>query len=100
MIKHIVMWKLKDHGWGAGKTDNARKMKALLEQLKGSIPEIRHIEVGINVIPSEAPSDVVLYSEFATKEDLEAYQKHPEHIKVAAFIKEVVLDRRVVDYEA
>lgn len=99
MIKHIVMWKLKDYAWGAGKTDNIRKMKSLLEALKGSISEIKRIEVGVNVIPSEAAYDVVLYSEFDSLDALAAYQKHPEHVKVGAFIKEVVIDRRVVDYE-
>lgn len=99
MIKHIVMWKLKDYAWGAGKTDNIRKMKSLLEALKGEIKEIRKIEVGVNVVQSEAAYDVVLYSEFDSLDALTAYQKHPEHVKVGAFIKEVVIDRRVVDYE-
>jgi len=41
---------------------------------------------------------VVLYSEFRSQKDLEAYQRHPEHIRVAEFIEKVREERRVVDY--
>ncbi|MDH4099716.1 MAG: Dabb family protein [Nitrospirota bacterium] len=99
MIKHIVMWKMKDYAWGAGKTDNIRKMKALLEALPAQIKEIKALEVGVNVVASDAAYDVVLYTEFASLDALATYQKHPEHVKVAGFIKEVVIDRKVVDYE-
>ncbi len=98
MLKHIVLWKLRDFAEGAGKEQNARKMKAELEALKGKIPQIRHIEVGINTIPSEASYDVALYSEFANEQDLEVYQKHPEHLKVADFVGKVRENRVVVDY--
>jgi|SRR3990172_526234 hypothetical protein len=100
MIKHIVLWKLKASAEGAGKEQNARKMKAELEALKGKIPQIRHIEVGINMVPSDAAYDVALYSEFATESDLDAYQKHPEHLKVADFVGKVRESRVVVDYRA
>ena len=99
MIKHLVMWKLKDFAGGATKTVNALKMKELLESLKNKISMIKDIEVGINVINTDASADVVLYSEFKNMDDLNAYQKHPEHEKVVSFIKEVVVERRVVDYE-
>ncbi len=70
----------------------------MLEALKGKIPEIKELEVGMDVNRSEAASDVVLYSVFENKEALEAYQKHPEHVKVVGFVKEVSAERRVVDY--
>jgi stress responsive alpha/beta barrel protein len=99
MMKHIVMWRLKDFTNGANKEENAKKLKSLLESLKGNISEIRCIEVGINVNPSNAAFDVVLYSEFDSLSDLEAYQKHPEHLKIVSFVNEVRLERGVVDYE-
>jgi stress responsive alpha/beta barrel protein len=99
MLKHIVMWRLKDFANGANKEENAKKLKSLLESLKGNISEIRCIEVGINVNPSNAAFDVVLYSEFDSLSDLEAYQKHPEHLKIVSFVNEVRLERGVVDYE-
>nr|NIP29005.1 Dabb family protein [Candidatus Dadabacteria bacterium]NIQ12849.1 Dabb family protein [Candidatus Dadabacteria bacterium] len=82
MIKHIVMWKLKDTHNGLEKKDNALKLKKELEDLKNKIVEIQEIEVGINFNESEAACDVVLYSSFNSKEDLTTYQKHPDHMKV------------------
>ncbi|MGQ3685674.1 MAG: Dabb family protein [Candidatus Loosdrechtia sp.] len=99
MIKHIVMWKLKDFAEETNKTGNAVKIKELLESLKGKIPEIKHIEVGIDISRADSSSDVVLYSEFDCLEDLDAYQKHPEHMNIVQFVKEVCVERRVADYE-
>ena len=82
MIKHIVMWKLKDSAKGVGKKENAQRMKKEIEALKDKIEQIIHIEVGFNFNNSEAAHDVVLYSEFASKEDLQVYQQHPEHMKL------------------
>jgi len=100
MIKHIVMWKLKEVSECGDRLHNAKKMKHELEALKTKIPQIRHIEVGINDIPSDASYDVVLYSEFNNDEDLALYQKHPEHQKVADFIAKARERRAVVDYHA
>jgi hypothetical protein len=98
MIKHIVLWKLKDFAEGASREQNAKRMKLELEALKKKIPLIRHIEVGINMMPSEGADDVALYSEFANEQDLDSYQKHPEHIRIADFVAKVRESRAVVDY--
>ena len=60
MIKHIVMWKLKDNN----KEENAKKIKTMLEGLKSEIKEIEEIEVGININKSDASMDVCLVSVF------------------------------------
>lgn len=98
MLKHIVLFKLKPAAEGASKEENAKKIKRDLEALKEAIPQIRHIEVGINVIPSETAYDIAIYSEFADEKDLNIYMKHPEHVKVAEFIGKVRESRVVVDY--
>lgn len=100
MIKHIVAWKLKDEAEGNNKKENAKIIKERLEALRNIIAEIKNIEVGVNINDSSAAYDAVLYSEFETIEDLEKYQKHPEHVKVAEFIGKIREDRIVVDYEA
>ncbi len=99
MIKHIVMWKIKEVAEGLTKEKIAEKIKRDAEVLKDKIKEIRELEIGINVKPSEAAYDVVLYSTFDTMEDLDRYQTHPEHVKVAEFIGKVREARVVVDYE-
>ena len=99
MIKHIVMWTLKDSAEGADKAANARKMKELLEALPPLIPVLRALEVGTDVFAAAPACDVILYTAFDTRADLDAYQVHPEHQKVVAFVKQVVTSRSVVDYE-
>lgn len=99
MIKHIVMWTLKDSALGADKAANARKMKEQLEALPGRIPGLLSLEVGIDVFAANPACEVVLYSTFATRADLDVYQGHPEHLKVVEFVKQVVASRGVLDYE-
>ncbi len=100
MIKHIVFFNLADHAEGKNKLENAQFIKTALENLINLIPEIKKIEVGIN--SPEAPAgnfDLSLYSEFESMADLDAYQIHPEHKKVAAYIGKIKTDRACVDYE-
>ena len=99
MIKHIVMWKIKDQYQGLNKEEICIKIKNDLESLKNIISEIVKIEVGINILESTASFDLVLYSEFTNEEALKFYQSHEEHRKVAAFIGEVSESRIVVDYK-
>lgn len=98
MLKHIVMWKLKDEAEGATKAENAKKMQQMLEALPAKIPGVLALEVGLNVLDGPTASDVCLYSEFPSLEVMLAYQEHPEHQKCVAFIKGVVSERRAVDY--
>ncbi len=98
MIKHIVMFKMKDSAEGADKGENIQRIKSKLEALPGKIEEIRFFEVGINSIDTSAAYDLVLCSEFDGKEELFRYQKHPEHVKVAEFVHKVCENRVVVDY--
>jgi len=99
VIKHIVMWRLKDSAAGASREENAKKLKQSLEDLKDKIRDIKALEVGINFNASPAAFDVVLYSEFADMEGLDSYQNHPEHLKIVDFVGEIRTDRAVVDYE-
>lgn len=99
MIKHIVIWKLKEQSGESGNSVQAKKLKAEIEALAGEIPEIRHIEVGLNMSGSDQSGDVALYSEFDSLTDLDIYQNHPAHQKVVEFVREIAMDRRVADYE-
>ena len=96
MIKHIVMWKFKDEVSEVDKVE----MKRQLEALKGLVPTLLDIEMGLNVSVGDATKDMVLYSEFESMEGLTAYAGHPEHLKVVEFVKPLVCERAVVDYEA
>jgi len=99
MIKHIVMWKMKKNHNAAESAMNALEIKKRLERLTSTIIQIKELEVGMNFSNSENAYDVVLYSEFDSKNDLEHYLKHPEHVKVKAYIDSVVAERGIVDFE-
>ncbi len=95
MIKHVVMWKFKNEASEADKLE----MKRQLEALKGVVPSLVDIKIGMDVSSKEASMDMVLYTEFKSLEDLAAYAGHPEHLKVVEFVKPLVCERAVVDYQ-
>lgn len=99
MIKHIVMWKLKESSEGHNKKSLAHQLKEKLEKLVPLIPEITRLEVGIDHSDSPQASDIVLCSEFPSWEALESYRIHPDHQAVAQWLGTITLERRVVDYE-
>jgi len=100
MIKHVVMWKLKDFANGKSKSENALEIKHKLEALKEVIPGILKLEVGIDFSKTENSSDIVLYSEFDSRESLNKYQMHPEHEKLKPFVLSCRTERRIVDFES
>jgi hypothetical protein len=93
------MWKIKDSHEGMDKNEIIGRVKQDLEGLKNSIPEIKTMEIGRNSNELPTSFDIALYSEFESMEDLEIYKEHPEHVKVAQFIRQVTADAVVVDYE-
>ncbi len=98
MIKHIVMWKLKDEAEGLTKAENALWMKQNLEALAGVVPELLSVEVGININTSESAYDAVLVSTFHSMDDLAKYKVHPEHVKISAYCKLIRESRVACDY--
>ncbi|MBN2220990.1 MAG: Dabb family protein [Vallitaleaceae bacterium] len=96
MVKHIVMWNIQE---GLDKEEIYLKLKDKLEGLVREIPFLKKIELGRAYNESETAHDVILYSEFDSKDDLSAYIVHPKHKEVGSFVRSVVCDRVDVDYE-
>ena len=99
MIKHIVMWKLKEFAEGADRASNARKMKDRLDACANLAPGTVRFEVALAQPGLEATYDVVLYSEFESREALAAYIDHPTHQALKPFIGAVRDERQCMDYE-
>ncbi|RUM72455.1 MAG: Dabb family protein [Sulfurovum sp.] len=95
MVVHIVLFKFKEENRQA----NMIQAKQMLEDLMGVVPSLRSIDVGINFSKEERAMDMSIITSFESKEGLEAYAVHPEHLKVIDFIKQVVEYTKVVDYE-
>ena len=99
MIKHIVMFKMKEFGSETEKARNSKKLKSALDALPNIISEIKFFEVGLNFAESPRAFDLVLISHFDSNQDLDKYRVHPEHKKVLILVRELTELSQVVDYE-
>ncbi|MGF6376556.1 hypothetical protein M2140_001633 [Clostridiales Family XIII bacterium PM5-7] len=97
MIRHIVAWNFKEGFSDTENEDHARKVKTDLEALTNIVDGILEINVRIDLL-SSSNKQVVLDSCFACEDAMAAYQVHPEHKKVVAFINEVFENRICIDY--
>jgi hypothetical protein len=99
MIRHIVMFKLKEFPSPEMKMNAAKVVKSELLKLKSSIPIIVDFEVGINICPDDSAMDLVINSTFRSLDDLEKYRIHPDHQAFIAFNKNYSERKTVVDFE-
>lgn len=95
----MVMWKLKDSHEGMSKDELVAEFKQRIETLKSAVPEIKTMELGKSFSELPVTYDVALYSEFDSKEDYEVFLKHPEHMNVGKFIRQIRTDVALVEYE-
>jgi phenylalanyl-tRNA synthetase alpha subunit len=98
MIKHIVMWTLKDEHNGKNKPEIAEELKSHLLSLKSKISELKSIEVGFNAIHQDKNHDVAIVTEFESFDGLAIYAQHPEHLKVGEYLKGIATGRAAIDF--
>ena len=91
MIRHVVMWTLKDAA-------EAPRFKQLLDSCKGLVPGMHEFEVGIRAEGLEANVDVLLVSTFSDMASLDAYLHHPHHKAVSAQLGPLRETRHVLDH--
>ena len=97
-IKHIVMWKVRGDDTPT-RERNLELLKAEFESLRGRIPGLLQLEVGIDESRIDYACDVVLYTEFVSREALRGYADHPEHLRVRSMLGDLRTARHQVDYE-
>ena len=95
MIRHIVMWNLKDEAMGNPKDINATLVKIKLEGLVGRIAGLRCMEVNKNIM--DDGYDICLYSEMDDLDALDFYINHPLHRNIQLFVQSVVSQRVACD---
>jgi hypothetical protein len=95
-IRHVVSWKLATSD-ESERAEQRAAVKAGLESLPATIPEILALEVGVDALSADN-FDVVLISDFADEAALQRYVEHPDHQRVAAYIRSVVGARSAVDF--
>ena len=99
MIRHIVMLKLREFDSPEEKMKAAELVCSKLMALKKTISFIREFETGINTTKDDSAFDVVINSAFNSKEDLKAYQLHPDHQAFMQFNKNYSIKKALVDYK-
>ena len=92
MFVHIVFFKF-------GAVENAPEAKRRLESMRGHVPSLRHIEVGLDCVHSDRSWHMVLDTRFDNREGYEAYATDPKHLEVLSFLKTVVSQSATVDYQ-
>ena len=97
MIKHIVMWKM------AGDTKEDRRkaaefLRSRFEGLRGEVPGLLHLEVGLDHSSVVYACDVGLYTEFESQAALDDYATHPAHLRVKGELGQMRIARFQVDY--
>ena len=98
MVKHIIIWTLKEMPENE-KNERKRLIKEGLERLKGKIDGLVEIKVITSPLPS-SNGDLMLDSTFTDYDALKSYSAHPEHVKVAdERVRPFTADRKCIDYE-
>lgn len=100
MVKHIVMFKLKQEFDGKTAMENAKDAQAKAEKLRDLVPSVEKMEVVCNSpAADETNYELALICDFKDMEGLNEYQQHPEHLKFGAFISQMRESRACIDYE-
>ncbi|MBQ4119902.1 MAG: Dabb family protein [Clostridia bacterium] len=96
MVKHIILWKLKDE-YNTKEVKNG--IKSALEALMGVVPGLLEIKVQTECLLT-SNVDVLLYSVLESEEALKGYAVHPAHVAAADnFVRPFTETRSCIDFE-
>ena len=99
MVKHVILWTLKDEFDAEEKERIKAGIKEGLEGLKGKIRGLLEVQVNTNGLPSST-ADLMLDTTFESAEALKGYSTHPEHVAVAdSKVRPFTATRACLDYE-
>lgn len=93
MLKHVVMYKLKENT-----LLNRQAVKDKLMSMRGNVDVLRSIEVGFDCLNTERSYDIVLITTFDSLEALDIYANHPFHVPIKQFMKSMYETAVSVDF--
>ena len=100
MVKHIILWRLREDLTAEEKARVKQDIKAGLEGLAGRIPGLLDIKVNVDGRLDSSNADVMLDSTLVDEAALRAYAEHPEHVAVAdGKVRPYTSLRTCLDYE-
>lgn len=99
MVKHVIIWNLKDEYSEIQKNEIKATIKKQLEGLKGKIPGLLEIKVQTEKLDS-SKGDLMLDSTFESVDALKGYSVHPLHVEVAnTYVRPYTAHRSCLDFE-
>ncbi len=99
MVKHIILWNLKDEFSAEEKAEIKRNIKINIEALVGKVPGLIDMKINIDPLPSST-ADLMLDSTLESFEALKGYATHPEHVYAAdTFVRPYTVNRSCLDFE-
>ena len=99
MVKHVILWQLKDELTVEEKATIKKEMKKSLEALVGKIPGLVELKIQTECLAS-SNAEVMLDSTFEDEAALKVYATHPEHVAVAdGKVRPYTKARFCMDYE-
>lgn len=99
MVKHVILWNLKDEYSKEEKEEIKKNIKTGLEGLIGKIPGLTAIKVYTTGLASST-ADLMLDSSFEDAEALKGYAVHPDHVEVAnTLVRPYTASRSCLDFE-
>jgi hypothetical protein len=99
MFVHIVFWRIRDGVDGRSKAESAAEMQRRFAELRPQIDGLTRLDLGVDLLRTDASADVALYSEFTSRAAYDAYVIHPAHQELVAYIRRLATERHVADYE-
>ena len=97
-LRHVVTWKMAAED-PAERSEHAAGIAARLQGLVGVVPSVRALSTGVNALDLAGNWDVTLVADFDDAAGLDAYQVHPAHQEVVAYVRSVAGGRSAVDFE-
>jgi len=91
MLTHVVLFRFADLAVASECRDRMLAMK-------GHIPPLLDIEVGVDIVRSDRSFDLALITRHADLEGMQAYQVHPVHQELLAWVKPRVKQAVAVDF--
>ncbi len=99
MVKHIILWQLKDELTAEEKIEVKKGIKEALEALVGQVPGLVEVKVQTEGLAS-SNADVMLYSVLESEEALKGYAVHPAHVAAAnGKVRPFTKTRLCLDFE-
>ncbi len=99
MVRHIVIWRLKEEAKQSDWDANLTRIRQIVDAMRTHVPALLRLELGVNQGQASDAADLLLFSEFEDWEALRAYEFHPLHRELRTLIGPLRCERRVLDYE-